>query len=327
MIVLVAAAGAHPVGSGFSTETTVLRVGRGRLEVRYAAEVDRALVPPPRPSGRSPLEDLAVELQTGLRLEIDHTPVPLPVGAPSLDPARSDHTVGVALVFDVPLPAGASAVAVTTTNLVDERVLRATDVWVEPSVRVDHTSVLAEREGRVVRDDGLRWSREDSRRTVDVAFHREPAAWTLAAGRGHDWVRAPAALAPRGLRRLGPGAVEPEGLALWVAATLASRAAADAPALPRVAVALAAAAAGVLLPRSGAVEAVAAAALLVAAALPGRDRAVALAAAATLTLHPAPLAALGVAVVAVPLPGGRSPRPALALAVAAGGLALRALAA
>lgn len=323
---LAAAAWAHPLGAGFSTETLVLHVEPGALRVEYAAEVDTALLAP-RGNGRAPVEDLAVELESGLQLRIDDVPVPLPPAARALDPGRSAHTVGVDLSFAVPLPPGAGRVRVATGNLLDARVLRATDVRVSPRIRVRSASILPERDGRPIRDDGLRWSQDEARRAAEVTFRTEPALWSTLARRGTDAVRAPAALDPRGLGRLAPAAAEPVAALGWLVAALASRLAADPPARSRGLAVAVGFAAALSVPTSGVAEGVAAVALLAAAALP-RGPTAALALSALLgTLHPWPLTLLGALVLLAPLPPPTSPRPRVAALVVAAALAVRAIAA
>jgi hypothetical protein len=320
------AAWGHPLGAGFSTESLVLRVQPTHVVVHYAAEVDTALLAR-RSSGRAPVDDLAIELESGLQLRIDGVAVPLGPGSRSVDPDRSPHTVGVDATWQVPLPAEAHGVSLSTTNLVDTRVMRAADVWVHPGMRVQHASVLAERDGVVVRDDGLRWRQDESARMVSVEFRREASLWSLLAGRGSEPVRARVALEPRGWARWAPSAREPAVAGWWLLAAVGCRSAADAPGWHRLAGVCLGLLASNLVPATGGAEVVAAACLSLAALSPWRSRLLPAALAGmVLTTHPAPTALLAAFVMLVPVPQPAITRPAVALLTAAVFLGFRGLA-
>ncbi len=328
MIALAAAAAAHPVGQGISTETAVLRLHPDHLVVEYVAEVDAALLVR-RDGPRDPAEDLAVELQTGLGLQLDDARVVLPPVDAVVDRGRSDHTVRLSATFEVPVPSGATRVAWWTTNLQGERAVRAADVWVHPSLRVVSSSLVARRaDGRVLRDDGNRWSSDEDRRRVELVVRREPAAWTWLARRGDALVRAPQALDPVGLDRWSPAAREPLAAVGALGVALASRLAAEPPAVHRAAAVALGVVAGALLPVTGVAEVGAGVVLAVAAASPWRATLLPVAWVAwAASLHPWPVAAVAACLALTPLPRATERRDGLAYAPVVAWLALRALAA
>ncbi len=212
MIPWLSVAVAHPIGSTVAAQTTVLTVRADRIEVLYTAEVPDDLLRP-RPAAPDPAVAMATELGTGLVLQVDDAVVPLE-REPSPPPEPGDrHTTTFTSRYSAPLSMGARRIRVSTTNLLDARNVYAADVRLEPVFTVESCSLHAERDGRVVRDDALRWKPEEEARSVEVILaSRTPRAVAWLLGRGTEPVRASALRSRTGLARLAPPAMDTLGL-------------------------------------------------------------------------------------------------------------------
>lgn len=190
MIWLLAAATAHPLGARFATQTTSLVVFADHVEVDYAAEVPLEFVGTARPGGSDPVAAMATEIASGLLLEVDGRVVSMVLREPMTPPGpTSEHTLGFALALSGPLPADAHEIRVSTANLQDAQNFFAGDVRLAPGLRARACSLLQVRARRVVRDDTLRWTRDEGARTLSVALAPTAPAWFQALANPDDPVR------------------------------------------------------------------------------------------------------------------------------------------
>ncbi|MCB9684463.1 MAG: hypothetical protein H6738_05350 [Alphaproteobacteria bacterium] len=217
---LASVAGAHPMGSTVATQTTVVVVEHDAVDVTYTAEVPDDVLRPSA-SGLDPHAAMAVELGTGLVLQVDDHVVHMVSvdDAPAPAPG-SRHTTTFVQHLRADLPADPHRIRVSTANLLELRNVYAAEVKLEPVWRVASCSLLTTRDGKVVRDGSLRLQPEEEARSVEVVLDgREPRLVATLLGRGGEPVRAGKLLARTGLARFAPPTMDAIGLAL---ATLAA---------------------------------------------------------------------------------------------------------
>jgi hypothetical protein len=300
---------AHPLGERAATHTLSLVLHRDQVDVRYGVDVPDAFLVPR--GGQDPQAAMAVELASGLLLLVDGQVLPMqPLPSPAPAPS-SEHTTGFSVHLTAPLPPEARRLELSTANLLEASNLFAQDLRVEPGWRLASASMLIPGpDGRIARDDTLRWRRGDDGRTLSADLAgRWPAWWLWLVQAPDEPVRAARALQPRPQDLLRPTVLTP---ASWLAC------------------ALAAALLGASTGRAAAPRALAAAALgLPLALLPGKDTGwveLALAGAALaawLFVHPRPYPWLPVSLVAAGLAATcHLPGPALGLLLAFGAGAL-----
>ncbi len=181
---------AHPLGERFATQTTILEVHRDHLRVDYVAEVPHAVLRSASVTG-DPVAAMAIELQSGLLLQVDGEVVSMTRRGPARPPVpTSEHTWGFELALEAPLPAGAEAIRVSTANLQDTQSYFAGDVRLADGLAIDSCSLLVVDDGEIVRDDTLRWRRDESARVLQVELAPPAPSW---------W----RALSPSGVRHAG----------------------------------------------------------------------------------------------------------------------------
>lgn len=204
---------AHPIGSTYATQLVKVRVEDDAVDLTYTAEIPDDVLRGTS-TGLDPRAAMAVELTAGLVLQVDDRVVPLARTEDAPAPrAGSRHTTVFEEHLRAPLPRGSARIRVSTTNLLELRNLYAGEVQVAPTWTVASCSLLAERDGRVVRDDSLRWIGEEEARSVEVvlAGHTPRAVATLL-GRGTEPVRAGKRRAPGGWRAWAPPSMDTAGL-------------------------------------------------------------------------------------------------------------------
>lgn len=222
-VALAIVAAAHPMGESAAGQTSVLVIFPDHVEVDYLVDVPNAFVQTARPGSGTDVGAMATELASGLLLTIDGRTVAMRVRSPSpLPRPSSEHTTGFVVRLSAPLPEDARAIELQTANLQEASNFFAGDVRVHPSLGVASSSLLGVRDGAVVRDDTLRWTRgEEHRRLGVVLADRAPRWWGWVAPQGDTPVRVARALekGPRDLLR--PPALTP---ALWLAGLVAAAA-------------------------------------------------------------------------------------------------------
>ncbi|MEZ4241029.1 MAG: hypothetical protein R3F59_33690 [Myxococcota bacterium] len=323
---LALAAAAHPVGERAAAQSSVLTVHRGSVDVDFFADVPDLLVRTARP-GSDDVDEvtraMAVELGTGLLLLVDGEVASMQLREPTPTPERSsEHTMGFALRLRAPLPPEPHTIELVTSNLLEAQNFFAGDVRLDPGLVATDASLLGWRDGRVVRDDTLRWTRGEERRRLSVTLARpQPRWWPALAGLGREPRRVGTALAaqPRDLLRAANVTPGTFAVAVALATALGALGAVRRSSgwVPLVGVALAAVARPALVEGSAAVAIVAA---VVAGRRLGDAPAVVAAAGLAAAVH-APGAAAGVVLgwALGRLAGPQRPRSAVvpALAVAA----------
>jgi hypothetical protein len=224
-------AAAHPVGDRAAAQSTVMTVHRDRVDVDFYADVPEILVRTARPGSADRdeiLAAMATELASGLMLLVDGEVVSMRVREPSPPPRpSSEHTMGFSLHLAAPLVPGPHRIEAVTANLVDTQSFYAGDVRVDPGLVVRDCSLVALRDGRIARDDTLRWTRGEQGRRLSVTLDRpRPPWWSVLAGEPAEPRRAAAALRPRPGDLLRAGVLTPATLAASMGLAMALGAAA-----------------------------------------------------------------------------------------------------
>jgi hypothetical protein len=188
---LAVAAAAHPMGDTAAAQTSVLVIRPDRVDVDYVVDVPNVFVETARPGAPADPAAMTTELASGLVLTIDGRTVAMRLRDPSPPPRpSSEHTTGFVVRLSAPLPPDAETIELQTANLQGASNRFAADVRVHPDLAVETSSLLGLRDGRIVRDDTLRWTRgEENRRLTVTLAPRAPRWWTPIARRGDEPVR------------------------------------------------------------------------------------------------------------------------------------------
>jgi hypothetical protein len=216
-VLLAGGAFAHPLGERAATHTLSLVLHRDEIGVSYAVDVPNAFLVPR--GGQDPESAMAVELASGLLLTVDGRVLPLqPLPSPAPAPS-SDHTVGFSVHLAATLPEDVRHLELSTANLQEASNLFAQDLRVEPGWKVERASMLIPGpDGRIARDDTLRWRRGEDGRTLSVDLAgRWPAWWLWLTRSPAEPVRAARALEPRPSDLLRPNVITP---ATWLMSLL-----------------------------------------------------------------------------------------------------------
>lgn len=217
VVVLAVAAIAHPMGESAAGQTSVLVVFPDHVDVDYLVDVPNAFVASARPGSTALYEAMTTELASGLLLTLDGQAVSMRLRSPSPPPRpSSEHTTSFAIHLVAPIGPETRTIALQTANLQEASNVFAGDVRVHPNLVVETSSLLGIRDGRIVRDDTLRWNRGDENRVLTVTLaDRSPAWWRWVNPPGDEPIRVGRARVPTARESLRPPTLTP---ALWGAA-------------------------------------------------------------------------------------------------------------
>lgn len=184
---------AHPFGARFAAHLVELDVTEDRLEVRYLADVPNAVVAAGARPGRSPLDDMAEELRSGLLLEVDGRSILLEPTAPYAHVATED-TQQFAWTLAASLEEPPRQVTLSNGNLPDVVSVFRGSVRVGGRLAASACSLWRVTDGLIALDESDRWRTDERHRTLSVTVG-PPAGpvtplWALARGWGSEPVLA-----------------------------------------------------------------------------------------------------------------------------------------
>jgi len=168
-------ASAHPFGAKYAAHRVDLHIGDEAIELHYIAEVPNGILKASRAD--DPLDEMKMELLSGLVLQVDGEPIALRVAGPA-EIQENDDAYQIGLRMRAELPGPISEIVLSDGNLPDVPGVFSATATVDDGIRVLESSLLRLKEGVVHRDDSERWHMGPGHRETTLHIAQPWLAWT-----------------------------------------------------------------------------------------------------------------------------------------------------